>query len=144
MMRNGPPFNLLIAEDDPDDRLLIGEAIQEAQIGSEFHFVEDGERLMEFLYQCHSSGDKYPCLLLLDLNMPRKDGREALEEIKADDVLRRIPVVILTTSQAEEDIRASYDLGANSFVVKPGSFDGLVTAMKVIGSYWLDVVELPQ
>lgn len=144
MMRSRPPFNVLIAEDDPDDRLLIGEAIEEAQLRTELHFVEDGERLMEFLYQCRCSTKQYPCLLILDLNMPRKDGREALQEIKADDVLRRIPVVVFTTSQAEEDIRSSYELGANSFVVKPGSFDDLVTAMEVIGRYWLDVVELPQ
>lgn len=140
--------NILIAEDDPDDRLLIKEAIEEAQIDHPVEFVSDGLDLLDYL---HARGDHagrradiLPVLLLLDLNMPRMDGREALERIKRDERFRRIPVVILTTSSSEEEVCRIYDLGANSFVTKPSTFHELVGAMRSIGEYWLELVALPK
>ncbi len=140
-------ITILLAEDDPDDRMLVQDAVIEGRLLNELRCVEDGEELMDYL---HHSG-KYagesaaprPGLILLDLNMPRKDGREALKEIKADPSLRQIPVVVLTTSKAEEDIFRSYDLGANSFVTKPVGFQSLVELMKTLDRYWLEIVELP-
>lgn len=139
---------ILMADDDEDDCLLAQEALAESRLAfSSLYFVRDGEQLMDYLYQrgkyssTHSS--PRPGLILLDLNMPRKDGREALQQIKADASLRRIPIVILTTSKAEEDIYRSYDLGANSFISKPVTFSGLVEVMRVIGKYWFETVELP-
>lgn len=138
---------ILIADDDPDDRLMIKEALSEKRPNNPLHFVEDGEELMDYLFhrgKYASPGNQpLPGLILLDLNMPKKDGREALREIKADPVLRRIPVVILTTSKMEEDIRRTYLMGVNSFVTKPVSFDALVDMMQTITKYWLDIVELP-
>jgi CheY-like chemotaxis protein len=138
---------ILIAEDDPDDRLLIQESLEKARVLNELHFVEDGEELMDYLYHRRRYADPStsprPGLILLDLNMPRKDGREALKEIKADPGLRRIPVVALTTSKAEEDILRTYDLGLNSFIVKPVTFESMVDAMMALGKYWLEIVELP-
>lgn len=133
-----------MADDDPDDRLLTKDALEESHLLNEFETVEDGEELMEYLHQRGKYADKpRPGLILLDLNMPRKDGREALREIKSDPDLRRIPVVVMTTSKAEEDILRSYDLGVNSFVVKPITFDGLVDTLQTIGKYWFEIVELP-
>lgn len=133
-----------MADDDPDDRLLTKDALEESHLLNEFETVEDGEELMEYLHQRGKYADKpRPGLILLDLNMPRKDGREALREIKSDPDLRRIPVVVMTTSKAEEDILRSYDLGVNSFVVKPITFDGLVETLQTIGKYWFEIVELP-
>ncbi len=138
---------ILMADDDEDDRMMAREALEEARLANDLHFVEDGEELMDYL--CHRGvyADRThaprPGLILLDLNMPKKDGREALKEIKADPQLRRIPIVILTTSQAEEDILRSYDLGVNSFVTKPVSFEGLVKVMRTIGKYWFEIVEIP-
>ncbi len=138
---------ILMAEDDPDDRLLASEALRESKVANELHFVEDGEELMDYLHRHGKytglSKQPLPGLLLLDLNMPRKDGREALKEIKSDPLLRRLPVIVLTTSQAEEDVLRSYDLGVNSFIRKPVTFDRLVEVVKVIGQYWFEVVELP-
>jgi CheY-like chemotaxis protein len=136
-----------MADDDEDDRLLTQQALQEGRVLNSLYFVEDGEQLMDFLNHRGQFSDPAsaprPGLILLDLNMPRKDGREALREIKADPTLRRIPVVVMTTSQAEEDIYRSYDLGANSFVTKPVTFDRLVELMKALGQYWVEFVELP-
>lgn len=138
---------ILMADDDDDDRLLAQDALSESQLEGSLHFVENGEDLMDYLFR----RGKYeppveaprPGLILLDLNMPRKDGREALREIKADPELRRIPVVVLTTSKADTDIGAIYELGANSFISKPFQFEALVNVMKVLGQYWFKTVELP-
>ncbi|NES94581.1 MAG: response regulator [Desertifilum sp. SIO1I2] len=140
-------MTILIADDDEDDRLLLKEALEENALSHTLHFVEDGEELMNYLHRqgkyVSLSESALPNLILLDLNMPRKDGREALQEIKADPQLRRIPVVILTTSQAEEDIEQSYDLGVSSFITKPVTFESLVQLMKTLGEYWFEIVELP-
>lgn len=135
---------ILLADDDADDRLLVHEAFEENHLINVLETVEDGEELLDYLYQ----RGKYaraarPNLILLDLNMPRKSGLEALREIKADADLRRIPVIVLTTSKAEEDILRSYDLGVNSFIVKPVTFDSLVQLIKALDSYWFQIVQLP-
>jgi CheY-like chemotaxis protein len=138
---------VLMAEDDPDDRLLARDALVESTLQADLHFVENGEELLDYLCHrgkfCETTTAPRPGLILLDLNMPRKDGREALREIKADPDLRRIPVVILTTSKADTDIGGIYELGANSFITKPVKFDALVQIMKMIGDYWFGTVELP-
>jgi two-component system, response regulator len=139
-------ITILLAEDDPDDRMLVADAVAEGRLVNDFRYVEDGEELLDYLHHRgkYSGGEApRPGLILLDLNMPRKDGREALREIKADPDLRRIPIVVLTTSKAEEDIYRTYDLGANSFITKPVSFEGLVAVMRDIGRYWIEIVELP-
>jgi len=147
MKRDGKAITILMAEDDPDDRALTKEAFEENRLINDLRFVEDGEELMDYLLRRNSYGDPAasprPGIILLDLNMPRKDGREALKEIKSNSSLRRIPIVVLTTSEAEEDILRSYDLGVNSFISKPVAFAGLVQAVKTLGAYWLEVVELP-
>ena len=141
------PVSILMAEDDPDDRMLAEDAMREARLLNGLHFVEDGEKLTDYLLRlgCYSDpkSSPRPGLILLDLNMPRKDGREALEEIKAHPDLRRIPVVVLTTSKAEEDILRSYDLGVAGFITKPVTFVSLVEIMKMLGRYWFEIVELP-
>ncbi len=138
---------ILMADDDADDRLLAADALAEARLNNELRFVEDGEELMDYLNRrgrwSAPGAAPRPGLILLDLNMPRKDGREALREMKAHPELRRIPVVVLTTSRAEEDVVRSYDLGASSFISKPVTFDGLVRAMKAMGRYYVEIVELP-
>jgi CheY-like chemotaxis protein len=140
-------ITILIADDDADDRLLAREALRESRLANDLRFVVDGEELMDYLYrrnQFHEpDAAPWPGVILLDLNMPRKDGREALAEIKADPRLRQIPVVVLTTSQDEQDIYRTYDCGACSFIIKPVSFDSLVTVMKTLGKYWFEIVELP-
>jgi CheY-like chemotaxis protein len=146
-MRMAKSIVILMADDDEDDRLLTRAALEESRLTNELQFVQDGEELMDYLYQRGRFSDPEACprpgLILLDLNMPRKDGREALREIKSDAALRQIPVIILTTSKAEEDIYRSYDLGANSFIIKPVTFESLVNVMKVLGRYWLEIVEAP-
>jgi CheY-like chemotaxis protein len=141
------PVTILMAEDDPDDRLLAQEAFHEANLSNDIKFVKDGEELLDYLRHSGIFADKsqfpQPRLILLDLNMPRMDGREALKEIKADPEIRRIPIVVLTTSQAEEDIIKTYDLGVSGYITKPVAFDGLIEVMKVIGKYWFEIVELP-
>lgn len=141
------PITILMADDDPDDRELTREAFRESRLANEFHTVEDGEELLDYLHRrgryAALNGAPLPGLILLDLNMPRKDGREALREIKSDPQLRRIPIVVLTTSKAEEDILRSYDLGVNSYVTKPVTFQSLVELVRVLGRYWFEVVELP-
>lgn len=140
------PITILMAEDDADDRLLARDAMEESRLGNRFHVVEDGQELMDYLNRAgkYATADApRPGLILLDLNMPRKDGRQALREIKSNPDLRRIPVVILTTSKTEEDILRAYDLGANSFITKPVTFDRLVEIVRTLGSYWFNIVELP-
>lgn len=141
------PVVILIADDDPEDRMLAKEALEENRLANALHFVEDGEELLQYLKNEGKFSDRNsyprPGLILLDLNMPKKDGREALREIKLDESLRLIPVVILTTSKAEEDIVRSYNLGVNSFITKPVTFDGLVEIMKTLSKYWFEIVELP-
>jgi CheY-like chemotaxis protein len=139
---------ILMADDDMDDREFARTAMQESRLMNELRFVEDGEELLDYLYRRGAYSDPKssprPGLILLDLNMPRKDGREALREIKSDPALRQIPVVVLTTSKAEEDILRSYDLGANCFISKPVTFDGLVEVVKVLDKHWFQIVELPR
>ena len=143
----GKPIVILLADDDEEDRMLAADALAESRVVNDLRCVEDGDELLDYLYQRGRYTDPAtappPGLILLDLNMPRKDGREALREIKNDPDLRRIPVVVLTTSKAEEDIYRTYDLGANSFITKPVSFEGLVSVMRDIGRYWIEIVELP-
>jgi CheY-like chemotaxis protein len=147
MVKNGKPIVILMADDDPDDRMLAEEALREARLINQFRTVVDGEELMDYLHGCGAyatpGSAPRPGLILLDLNMPRKDGREALREIKSDPALRHIPIVVLTTSRAEEDILHTYDLGVNSFCTKPVTFEGLVRLMQVMARYWLELVELP-
>jgi CheY-like chemotaxis protein len=136
-----------MAEDDPDDRLLTRRALKQSRLANTMDTVEDGEELMDYLHQrgeyAENGAASRPGLILLDLNMPRMDGREALQRIKSDDDLRRIPVIVLTTSEAEQDIVESYDLGVNAYVTKPVSFDGLVQAIRSLGHFWFDIVKLP-
>lgn len=141
-------IEILIADDDEDDRMLVADAIKESRLSNPITFVEDGVELMDYLRREGRYSDlaaqPLPGLILLDLNMPRKDGRTALGEIRADDTLRRIPVVVLTTSQAEEDILRTYGLGVNSFITKPVSFERLVEIVRVLGEYWFEIVALPR
>jgi len=138
---------VLMAEDDADDRLLVKDAWEESRLLNELRFVEDGEELLDYLHQrgkyAAPAESPRPGLILLDLNMPRKDGREALQAIKANPELRAIPILILTTSKAQEDILRAYDLGASSFITKPVTLDSLVNMMKTLGHYWFEIVELP-
>jgi len=147
MSRIAKPITILYADDDAEDRMLVRDAWAENRLANQLHFVEDGEELMDYLRRrgqyTHLSGEPLPGMILLDLNMPRKDGREALQEIKADPRLRSIPVVILTTSKADEDILRAYDLGVNSFILKPVTFDSLVEITRTLSKYWFEVVELP-
>ena len=142
------PTVILMADDDADDRLLAGDALRECGLGESVRFVENGEELMDYLLHranySESAAPPRPGLILLDLNMPKKDGREALREIKANPELRQIPVIVFTTSNSDVDIHCTYDLGANSFIPKPVRFDSLVNVMKALGAYWLGVVQLPQ
>jgi CheY-like chemotaxis protein len=133
-----------MADDDIDDRFFAQEALAECRLANPLNFVEDGEMLLEYLHRegPYSEAPR-PGLILLDLNMPRLDGRQALQAIKADPLLRQIPIVVLTTSKAEEDVYRSYDLGANSFITKPVTFEGLVNVLKDVGRYWFEIVELP-
>jgi len=139
-------ITILMADDDEDDRFLTEEAFIESRLANNLHFVKDGEELMQYLLRQGEYTDPQssprPGIILLDLNMPRKDGREALEEIKANPDLCRIPVIILTTSKAEEDIIRSYNLGANSFITKPVTFHRLVEVLKTVGDYWFHIVQL--
>ena len=147
MKKEGKMITIVLADDDADDRKLTQDAFMENRLANEFHTVEDGEELLDYLLRRGKyeslKGEPLPGLILLDLNMPRKDGREALKEIKLHPDLRRIPIVVLTTSKAEEDIVRSYDLGVNSYVTKPVTFKSLVELIKVLGRYWFEVVELP-
>lgn len=141
------PVSILIAEDDPEDRMLTIDALDENNIKRGYHFVGDGEELMDYLNHrsCYQDSLQFPRprLILLDLNMPKKDGREALQEIKRDENLKRIPIVILTTSKADEDVIRSYNLGVNSFITKPVSYQDLVEVIATLSKYWFQIVELP-
>jgi CheY-like chemotaxis protein len=146
-MKQGNPITILMADDDADDRKLTREALEESRLANDIRFVENGEELMAYLrrqgrYASEADAPR-PGLILLDLNMPRKDGREALAEIKADPELRQIPVVILTTSKSDEDVYRSYDLGVNSYIVKPVTFEALVDILQTLEKYWFEIVELP-
>jgi len=138
---------ILLADDDPDDRMLTSRALKKNRLANEIRTVNDGEELMDYLLHRGAYADEAfaprPGLILLDLNMPRKDGREALLEIKSEESLRRIPVIVLTTSEAEQDILRSYDLGVNAFVTKPVTFEGLAEAIRALGEFWFEIVKLP-
>jgi CheY-like chemotaxis protein len=141
-------ITILMADDDEDDRMMTREALQNAHLANEMRVAVDGQDLMDYLrregtYADPSVSAPRPGIILLDLNMPKKNGREALAEIKADEDLRSIPVVVLTTSKAEEDVFQSYDLGVNSFITKPVTFAGLVEVMRNWQRYWFELVELP-
>lgn len=140
-------ITILLADDDEEDRMLACDALMESRLSNVVNCVEDGEELMDYLYHrgkySPPAAAPRPGLILLDLNMPRKDGREALREIKADPQLRQIPIVVMTTSKAEEDIYQSYDSGASSFISKAVTFAGLVQVMKGLGRYWFEIVDLP-
>ncbi|WP_300542207.1 response regulator [Maricaulis sp.] len=141
-------FTILMVDDDPDDRLLFKEACEEVRLRNPLEFLENGEQLVDYLKRRGSYSDlegaPYPGIILLDLNMPLKDGREALEEIKNDNELRHIPIIVLTTSKDEDDILSSYGLGASSYIVKPISLDRLMRVVNSIGEYWVQIVEVPQ
>ena len=147
MNTQGKTVTILMADDDADDRLLAKDALAECNLNGELHFVENGEELLDYLQRrgkyLDLTSSPRPSLILLDLNMPRKDGREALREIKSNPEFRKIPVIVLTTSKADTDIAQIYDLGANSFISKPVTFDSLVKVMRILGNYWCEIVELP-
>jgi two-component system response regulator len=140
-------ISILIADDDADDRMMAHDALNECRLTNHIDFVEDGVELLAFLRgQGRYATDgppRRPGLIILDLNMPKMDGREALQAIKSDPALRRIPIVVMTTSKAEEDIYRTYELGVSSFITKPVTFDGLVAVMRQLGKYWFEIVELP-
>jgi len=142
------PIVILLADDDEEDRMLACDALTESRLSNDITCVTDGEDLMDYLQHRGKYAPPVaaprPGLILLDLNMPKKDGREALREIKSDPELRQISVVVLTTSKAEEDIYSSYDSGASSFISKPVTFEGLVDVMKGLGKYWFEIVDLPR
>ena len=146
-MNETKPNIIIMAEDDADDRLLVKDALQECQWNADLRFVENGEELLDYLLRQgkykKAEESPRPGLILLDLNMPKKDGREVLRDIRAHSDLRRIPVVVLTTSKADTDIERTYELGANSYIAKPVQFDGLVNLMRMISQYWFKTVELP-
>ena len=146
--QSGRAVTILMADDDEEDCELTRDALQDARLANEMRFVYDGQELIDYLrhegaYADPSVDAPRPGIILLDLNMPKKDGREALAEIKADDSLRRIPIVVLTTSKDEEDVLRTYDLGVNSFITKPVTFAGLVEVMRTWTRYWLEIVALP-
>lgn len=146
-MTSNDTILILIAEDDEEDRLLTKEALQESKLLNRTVFVENGEQLMDYLHNRPPYENRAKCptpgLILLDLNMPKKDGREALKEIRADEKLKSIPVVVLSTSKADEDILRTYNLGVNSFITKPVTFKSLVEIMHTLGKYWFETVALP-
>lgn len=147
MAEKKEPIIILMADDDDDDFLLTQKAMKESKLLNTLIRVKDGEELTDYLFKRNEYADKKthrPGVILLDLNMPRKDGREALKEIKEDETLRDIPVVVFTTSKAEEDIFRSYQLGVNSFITKPVTFDSLMHVMQTLGRYWFEIVELPR
>ncbi len=137
---------ILMADDDDDDFLLTKKALDESKLLNDLYRVKDGEELLDYLRNDNKSSKKHclrPGVILLDLNMPKMDGREALKELKTDPNLKNIPVVVFTTSKAEEDIIRSYQLGVNSFITKPVKFEDLIQVMQALGRYWFEIVELP-
>lgn len=147
MVQWGKSITILIADDDAEDRMLVAEAFVESRLTNDLRFVEDGEQLMDYLHHrgrySNPMNSPRPGLILLDLNMPKKDGRRALQEIKSDPTLRQIPIVVLTTSKSEQDVYRSYDLGVNSFITKPTTLGGLVNLVTTLGKYWFELAELP-
>jgi CheY-like chemotaxis protein len=147
MLMSKKTISILVADDDEDDRMMIKEAFHEARLMNDLHFVEDGVELMDYLYYRGKFEEReksqLPGLILLDLNMPRKNGRDALREIKEDPELRKIPVVVLTTSSSEDDIQNTYGLGVSSYITKPVTFSGLVQVLSSLQAYWLNIVQLP-
>jgi CheY-like chemotaxis protein len=144
MMENLAVVDVLLVEDDPGDVVLIKEAFEYNKVHNTLHIVSDGVEALEFLHRRGRYEEApRPDLVLLDLNLPRKDGREVLEEVKADRDLRTIPVVVLTTSEAEEDILRSYDLHANAYVTKPVDFDRFIEVVRLIDDFFVTVVKLP-
>ena len=144
---NGKPAVILLAEDDPGDQELTRRALEQSRIRNELYIVEDGEEALDYLlrrgkYEDPASSPK-PDLMFLDLNIPKMDGKQLLKQIRADPNLRRIPVVALTTSKQESDIIHTYDLGANSYIVKPVNMDQFINAIKVLKDYWFQIVVLP-
>jgi CheY-like chemotaxis protein len=148
MRDKGKPMIILLADDDEEDRMLACDALTESRLLNDIHCVTDGEDLMDYLHRrgkhTMPAEAPRPGLILLDLNMPKKDGREALREIKSDPTLRQIPVVVMTTSKAHEDIFQCYDSGASSFISKPVTFEGLIEVMKELGRYWFEIIDLPR
>lgn len=146
-MLDARPITILLADDDEEDCQFAQEALTESRLLNELHIVGDGAELLDFLRHEGRYAQERPVrpdLILLDLNMPKIDGRQALELMKRDPALRAIPVVVLTTSHAETDIFRSYDIGASSYISKPVTFAGLVEVMKTLGRYWMQIVELPR
>lgn len=147
MLTRMKPITVLVAEDDPDDRELTQEAFAESRLAGDLRFVGDGQELLDYLRRqgayADPSASPWPGVILLDLNMPRMDGREALREIRAEPRFHRIRIVVMTTSRAEEDVARSYDLSATSYIVKPVTFEGLREVVRTLGKYWLEIVELP-
>ncbi len=142
---SGRQISILMADDDEDDRDLTRDALEDARFVEQMEFVVDGQDLIDYLRHDgqYTAGRPRPSLILLDLNMPRKDGREVLAEIKSDKDLRRIPVVVLTTSSDEEDVRHAYDLGANSYITKPVTSAKLHDVLSCLAEYWSEIVVLP-
>ena len=136
-------FSILIAEDDPDDRFLLKKAFEENKAEETIAFVENGIKALEFLKKIRDANHVFPNLIILDLNMPFRDGKEVLREIKEDNVLKRIPVLVLSTSSNEAIIDKCYELGANTYIVKPLSFERLLKVVEQIKSYWLQIASLP-
>ena len=140
-------MSIHMGDDDLDDQLLVSDALLEAKLGNPIDFTNNGLELLQYLRRegefSHLQGEPLPGLILLDLNMPIMDGREVLNELKRDPVFKAIPVVILTTSKAEEDIAKTYNMGVNSFIIKPVSFDSLVETIKSMTNYWFHIVSLP-
>jgi CheY-like chemotaxis protein len=147
MKRHGKPITVLMADDDADDRQMTREAFDQCLVANDLRFVEDGAELLDYLHHRHRFAERAisprPGLILLDLNMPKMDGRAALREIKADPRLKGIRIIVMTTSKADEDIVRAYQLGADSFITKPATFTALVDVIKTMGRYWLEIVELP-
>jgi len=138
------PIEILLVEDSPGDVTLTIEALRDAKVANNLHVARDGEEALQFLRQEGEFDDKpRPDLVLLDLNMPRKDGREVLADMKADPVFKRIPVVVLTTSQSEDDVAAAYNLSANCYVAKPVDLDQFLGVVRAIDDFWLSLVKLP-
>jgi len=147
MNERAKSITILMADDDADDRLMTKEAFEESRLANDLRFVEDGVELLDYLHRRGKYSDPAssprPGLILLDLNMPKMDGREALKAIKSDPKLKSIRVVVLTTSKAEEDIYRTYDLSAASYITKPVTFAGMADVIRTLGKYWLEIVELP-
>ncbi len=146
-MDRGNSMTILVVDDDPDDRMMTKEAFEENCLNNRLDFAEDGEELLAYLNRDgkykHLKDEPLPGLILLDLNMPRMDGREALQIMKANPLFCRLPVVILTTSESDEDIVRTYGLGVSSFITKPVTFGQLVNTVSILGQYWIEIVALP-